>query len=153
MREAVVPAIALLLAAAPLQGQVRSEAQVFGVATGAADPFVGGGLGLGVRGSGRLRLLLSGAVGTAGGALAGRAEAVMTFSLNPMSRRGVVPYAGGGMAAVILGDDLREYLVLLFGVESRPAARAGWFGEIGVGGGLRGSAGIRVRWGRARPRR
>ena len=153
LREPAVSLAALVLVAGALHGQVRTEAQVFGVATSAADPFIGGGVGYGVRSAGRLRLLVSAAVGAVNRSVAGRGELVVTFSLNPVRRRGVVPYAGGGMAAVALRDDVREYVVLLLGVESRPGARTGWFAEVGVGGGVRGVVGVRLRWTRSRGRR
>jgi hypothetical protein len=53
---------------------------------------------------------------------------------------------GAGGVAVVGGPVEQGYLVLTLGLEDRPAARAGWFVEAGVGGGARLAAGYRWRW-------
>jgi hypothetical protein len=42
-------------------------------------------------------------------------------------------------------SDAVEYVVAVIGAESRPAQATGVFIEIGVGGGVRAAAGIRIR--------
>jgi hypothetical protein len=76
--------------------------------------------------------------------VAGRAELVAQALTAPTRTRGAQVYVGGGIAGVV-GPADRAYIVLLAGVESRPGARSGWAVEIGVGGGLRLSAGWRWR--------
>jgi hypothetical protein len=125
--------------------------QAQGVVTAAADRFVGVGAGWGVRSLGRLGLGITANVGDADGSLGARVEAVTVFHFNPFRRRGVGGYGAGGVAVVATDSGSREFLVLLMGLEARPGRRYGWFVEAGVGGGVRVSAGIRLR--RFPPRR
>src|SRR5437899_1509994 len=80
------------------------------------------------------------------GALGVRCEATAQFLLRPGERSGAGPYAGLGLAFVG-GEGARGagYLTALLGVESAPAARAGWYGELGLGGGVRVAVGRRFR--------
>ena len=103
------------------------------------------GIGLGRRTGGRLTSQLLLTTGVADGSFGVRAEGVLTFSLDPARRQGVSPYGGGGIAAVFAKSSTEAYLVLLLGVEAAPQAGSGWFAEVGVGGGLRGSLGWRLR--------
>jgi hypothetical protein len=84
-----------------------------------------------------------------GGEYAGNAafrpELAAYFHLNPFKRRGVSPYVGGGVAAVLTSDESLEYLVGSFGLEWRPGASRGWFMEVGIGGGVRVAAGFQLR--------
>jgi hypothetical protein len=112
--------------------------------TTAADPFLGGGLGVGVRQLGRFGLGATASGGVVGGELGARFEGVATFHLDPGRRTGVAPYGGGGVA-VVTSSSSTAYVLLLLGIESRPRARRGWFIEVGLGGGLRGSVGLRWR--------
>ena len=56
-----------------------------------------------------------------------RPEILGSFHFNPFKRRGVSPYAGGGVAAVFSGGTSREYIVGFIGLESRPGRSFGWF--------------------------
>jgi len=111
---------------------------------------VGGGIGFGIRSNGRMRVALAASVGDLEGVMALRPEVTGSFHLNPYKERGVSVYGGGGVAVVLTEDESREYILALLGVESRPGAGAGWFAEVGLGGGLRIAAGFRIR---QRPRR
>ncbi len=128
-----------------LEAQAR-EWQVQGLAAFADSTFVGGGMGFALRSRGRSRLGISASVGAREGALAGRAELVVSYHLNPFLRRGVTPYAGGGVTVGWTGEEFVEYVVALVGLETAPGARSGWFLEGGIAGGVRASAGFRVRW-------
>jgi hypothetical protein len=80
-------------------------------------------------------------------ALGIRCEATAQFLLRPDERSGAGPYAGLGLAFVG-GEAARgaSYLTALLGVESAPASRGGgWFGELGLGGGVRLAFGRRFR--------
>lgn len=145
-----------LLVLAPLLGagatmpvraqQVRELGmQVVGVAADEAG-LVAGPIAA-VRPSSRVRISLAAGAGAVGGEIAGRAELLGHFLLDPGKRRGVGVYGAAGVAAVA-GPFERGYLVLAMGVEGRPGARAGWTLEAGVGGGARLAAGYRRRWGR-----
>lgn len=135
-----------------VEAQRAREWQVHGVATLGADRFLGGGLGFAFRTDGRLRVGISTSLGDLEGVTASRAEAGLSFHLNPFKRRGVSPYGGGGVAGVFTRDASSGYLVVLVGVESSPGGRSGWFVEGGVGGGVRLGVGFRLRQ-RARRRR
>ncbi len=119
------------------QGQV--------VTTTAADPFVGGGLGWGLRGSGRLGLNLTASSGVSGTAFAGRFEGLATFHLEPGRRSGIGVYGAAGVAAVATKESTAEWLVFVIGLEARPRAKNGWFLELGLGGGVRAATGFRIR--------
>jgi hypothetical protein len=110
----------------------------------ASDPWFGGaGLALTHPGSGFLRLRSVGVVGRAGSELLSRGELVVELMLDPRSR-GWTPVAGGGVAALLgSGGNLQGRLVILVGVEQRPAAPRGWRLEAGLGGGVRLAAGYR----------
>jgi hypothetical protein len=112
----------------------------------ASDPvFAGGGLYAAVRPSPRVRVALTATAGGIGGDVAFRGELLGHFLLTPLAR-GAAVYLGGG-AALLAAGDTRGYVVALVGIESRPAARSGWFVEGGAGGGARVAAGWRRRWG------
>jgi hypothetical protein len=145
LRSALVVVGLLTLAATGLHGQAR-EWQVQGLAAFADSTFVGGGMGFALRSRGRARIGISANVGDRRGALAGRAELVVSYHLNPFRRRGLAPYAGGGVTVGATEDEFVEYVVVLVGVETAPGGRSGWFVEAGLAGGVRASAGFRVRW-------
>ena len=94
---------------------------------------------------GRLGLSLSATAGGLDGAPAGRFEALALFRVTPQATAGVRPYAGAGAALLARQARSDGYLALVLGAESRPAAKRGWFLEVGVGGGVRAAAGIRLR--------
>lgn len=137
---------ASLLVPAGVEAQAARELQVHGTGVIADAAFVGGGLGVALRSSGRARADLALSAGAVGGEAAGRGELVLSYHLMPYRRRGVAPYAGGGVAVQLSGGDTAEYIVLLLGVESAPMRRTGWFAEVGFAGGVRVVGGVRVRW-------
>ncbi|HYL55083.1 MAG TPA: hypothetical protein VEU73_05860 [Gemmatimonadales bacterium] len=110
--------------------------------------FFGPELGLAARGAGggQGRLAVTAAAGSYEHVLGVRCEATAQFLLRPGEQSGAGPYAGLGLAYVgaqrVRGA---SYLTALLGVESAPAARAGWYGEIGLGGGVRLALGRRFR--------
>lgn len=105
-----------------------------------------------LRPGGRLRAGLSGVVGRLEGAVAVRGEGVATFVLAPAKRRGWTVYGGGGAALVWSDGNYAEYALVVLGAEARPAARAGWFLEVGAGRGVRLAGGVRFHLGgRRRP--
>ena len=142
---------ALAFVAETALAQSTSDFSVFGIGTFAAEEFVGGGAALGVRPGGRLRLAVLGAVGSEAGSVAGRGEIMAIFHLNPYRRTGWSAYGGGGVAVTVRNGAEGGYILALLGLESRPAGTTGWFVEVGVGGGVRAAAGIRLR--RVRSRR
>lgn len=123
--------------------QVR-ELGVQGIVTTAAPVLVAGGLYGAVRPSRHTRVALTLTGGEAGGSAAGRGELVAQALAMPTRTRGAQVYVGGGIAGVV-GPADRAYIVVLAGLEGRPGARSGWVLEVGVGGGLRLSAGWRWR--------
>jgi len=131
----------------PLRAQGAHELQVQAVATVTADQFIGGGVGYAYRTGGRVRLGLLASAGSWERDFAGRAEAMVSYHLNPFQRRGVTPYAGGGATVTFTGAESSEYILLVAGVESGPGGRRGWFVEVGMAGGLRLAAGLRWRLG------
>ena len=136
--------LAVAWAGTPAAAQQVMEFGVTGIATG-SDPALAvvGGYG-GIRTSRRTRLAASLGVGRSDGRGAWRGELTAHFLLNPTRRQGVGAYGAGGVAVV--GGPLEQgYLVLALGLEARPGARAGWFVEAGVGGGVRLALGFRWR--------
>jgi hypothetical protein len=111
----------------------------------APEAFVGGGLGFTLRTRSRLGLGLTAVAGDRDGNLAVRGEALLSFILDPASRRAVSPYAAAGVALVSDRVGTSEYLVATLGLAGRPGRGAGWFVETGVGGGLRLAAGLILR--------
>lgn len=138
--------VGTLLSPSEAAAQAARELQVQGVATVTAAEYLGAGLGVAFRGRGRSRIGFTASVGAQGGRAAGRIEGLVSYHLHPMRRRGVTPYAGGGAAVVVTGGASSEYMMVLAGIEGTPGGRRGWFLELGAGGGLRVSAGGRMRW-------
>jgi len=116
-----------------------------GLGTFADQRFLGGGVGFGIRSAGRARLALAVNAGDRSGAFAGQGELVATYHLNAYQRHGVSLYGGGGVTVGATDAGAFEYLVLLVGIETTPGRRTGWFAELGVAGGVRVSAGFRIR--------
>jgi len=138
-------ALAGIALASPLRGQAltATELGVGALATWAHRDFYGVGVELGLRPSSDGRISLSADGGTADGHAAMRVEATAQFLVTPSAKTGVSPYAGVGVAYV----GSRAYrgtgvLVVLVGCESAAGRRRGWFGEVGLGDGLR----LRVGW-------
>ena len=140
---ATAPGRAQALSASPGPGPELAGAATVVVAR---RTFWGAELGLARRAGGQGRLAVTAAGGSYEGALGVRCEATAQFLLRPGERSGAGPYAGLGLAFVG-GEGARGagYLTALLGVESAPAARAGWYGELGLGGGVRVAVGRRFR--------
>jgi hypothetical protein len=147
LRSAFAPLLLAALAR-PLAGQLPAvtELDLGPVATWARRTFAGAAVGLATRPGGEGRVALVAAVGSADGHPALRLEATAQFLVMPGARSGVSPYGGVGLS--YLGA--RPYrgagaLVVLVGVEAAPGRQRGWFGEAGLGGGLRLRLGYRWR--------
>lgn len=125
--------------------QREREWRVLALGTASSEPFAGAGASLTVRGRTRVGASLAAAAGERSGRIAGRAEALLSFSLDPLRQHGLAPYAAGGLAVV--GDRLgtQEYLVALVGLAANPGRPRGWFVEAGVGGGVRVGVGLAFR--------
>jgi hypothetical protein len=136
--------VGTLATARPAAAQRVTELGVQATATLSDPALVVAGPAGAIRLSERGRLALAVGAGVSDGSAAWRAEALGHFLLAPRRRKGVAAYAGAGVAAVG-GPVDRGYLVLALGLEAAPGTRSGWFGEVGVGGGLRVAAGWRWR--------
>ncbi len=135
----------LLPGAVAAQARRGLELGVGGLFAAAREEFVGGALGLAIRGVHRERMGLTLAAGHQDGEPAGRVEPSAQFLLNPMAA-GVTVYGGLGVAYVLRrGAASAGYLLLLLGVERGAARSPGWYVELGLGGGVRVAAGVRVR--------
>lgn len=145
MRELLLAAALVAAAAEPGGAQRRVEWQAQGVAVVAGHHFAGGGLGVALRTAGRLRLGVAGSAGALEGAAAVRGEVAVSYHADPMKRRGLAPYAAGGVALSATAARRVEFLLVALGVETGPGARAGWFLEAGVAGGVRIAGGVRLR--------
>ncbi len=144
MRRGHLALLVGLVFPAPVSAQRGHDLQLHAIGLVGGRELVGVGGGAGLRfGRGlRAALVVSGGwlePGRAGG----RAELLATFHLAPFRRAGSTVYGGGGVAA-LAADSLRGYLVLLIGLEARPAAGGGWFAEAGIGGGVRLALGYRA---------
>jgi hypothetical protein len=135
----------LAVAGAPVQAQKTWEWEALGIATLADKDFFGAGLGLGYRTNGRMRIQVLANAGSRDGSFAFRPEALISFHLNPYKRRGISPYASGGVAFIFTEGDNVQYLVGVFGLETNPGGKWGWFLEAGIGGGARIAGGVQIR--------
>ena len=113
------------------------------LATWAYRDFYGASVELALRPSSDGRVAFSADGGSIDGHSGLRLEATAQFLVLPMAKTGLSPYAGVGVAYV----GSRAYrgtgvLVVLLGCESAAGRRRGWFGEIGLGDGVR----LRVGW-------
>jgi len=135
-----------------VEAQQATEWQVQTTALLGGERFLGAGIGLAKRTSGRMRVGVAVNVGDLEGSSAVRPALLGSFHLNPYKRQGVSPYAGGGVAAVFTENSTREYIVAFLGLESRPGRTFGWFAEVGLGGGARLAAGVQYRKRRDRAR-
>ncbi|MBI1967028.1 MAG: hypothetical protein HYS40_03475 [Gemmatimonadetes bacterium] len=145
-------ALALTLAVAPpgaaaAQGLTATELGAGAQAAFARREFAGGGLAVARRISSQTRLALGAAGGTLAQRAAVRLEATAQFLVTPAGRSGAGLYGGAGLAFQGAGRTPGAgYLVVLLGLERAPGRRAGWFTELGLGGGVRVAAGWRWRW-------
>lgn len=140
-----VPALAR-----PAYAQRTRELGVQGIATAADPAVVTVGVYGALRTSLRTRVSAALAAGVSDGDAAWRGELLAHFLLNPTRLDGTGVYGAGGIA-VAGGPVDQGYVVLTLGIEGRPGARSGWFGEVGVGGGARLAVGYR--WRRLAPGR
>lgn len=136
--------------AARAQQEREWRIQALGTVARASESFIGGGGGLVLRSRTRTGVGVNGFLGVRDGNLAGRGEALLSFSLDPLREQGVAPYLAGGVA--VTGDRVgtEEYLVAVLGLSINPGRATGWFVEAGVGGGLRLAAGFAFRHRRLR---
>jgi hypothetical protein len=108
--------------------------------------FWGPELGVARRSGGQGRFSLAVAGGDYEHALGVRLEATAQFLLRPSERLGAGPYGGLGLAFVgSAGARGASYLTSLLGVEQAPGVGAGWYAELGLGGGVRLAVGRRFR--------
>ena len=138
--------ILMVVASGPaVEAQRTWEWQAIAVATVADADYYGGGLGMGYRTDGRMRLEMLATVGDRAGRIAFRPEAVLSFHLNPYKREGLSPYAAAGVAFAINDGPDEQYLLASLGLEWRPGSNWGWFLETGFGGGVRIAGGVQLR--------
>jgi hypothetical protein len=124
------------------------EAGAGAAATLARHTMAGAELGAGYRPAGQTRVALAVAGGIDDGRAAVRAQFTAQFLVTPAARRGAGLYGGLGVAVTgRRGSPGGGYLALLLGLEAAPGRRAaGWYAELGLGGGARIAAGWRARW-------
>ncbi len=147
LRSRTVLPLAMVLLPAPLWGQAEVRWRAQGVATVTGRAFVGVGVGPVGRVARRIRLGLTLSAGAWNGAGAGRVEWAVAFALDARRRARWVPYVAGGLAATFDGEEVAEHMLVTAGVDARPGSRLGGFAEVGVAGGVRIAAGLRVgRW-------
>jgi len=146
---AVVAATGLAVGAPPPAGGQALRATELGAGATAVlahRAFWGPELGAARRSGGQGRFAFTAACGGYDRALGVRLEATAQFLLRPVERSGAGPYGGLGLSFVGSQDTRgASYLAALVGVESAPGARAGWYAELGLGGGVRLAVGRRVR--------
>ncbi len=134
--------------ALPLRAQAIGATEIGAGATVvlAHRGFWGPELGVARRAGGQGRFAFTAACGDYERALGVRLEATAQFLLRPLERGGVGPYGGLGLAFVgSEGTRGAGYLTALLGVDQEPGARAGWYAELGLGGGVRLALGRRFR--------
>lgn len=136
--------------ATPSRAQGRREWDVRALGIASKPEFIGAGVGYAWRDSRRTRIegaLAAGNLVQAG--LAGRAEVVWHFLLDPAKRRGSAVYGGGGLSAQVGQGRVRPFVLLVIGAENAPGGAGGSYVEVGVGGGVRATVGYRWRKQRA----
>ena len=133
-------------AAEPAAAQGVREMDLHVLAVASRPLFGGAGVGYAWRDARRTRLLGALTVGGIdGGEVAGRADFVWNFLLDPARRAGSAVYGGGGLTVQAGAGRVTPYILLVVGVENRPGGRGGSYVEVGVGGGLRAAIGYRWR--------
>lgn len=139
--------VVLVVRVAAGQGLTANEADVGIAAAWARRDFYGVSVGIARRPSSQGRAALSAAGGSVNGDAGLRLELSGQFLVLPDARRGLSPYIGLGLGYVaarhVRGTGV---LVALVGLEAPEGRRAGWFAELGFGGGARMRAGYRWRW-------
>lgn len=142
----------------PLLGHAQqltaTEWSIGALAAVAHYTFAGAELGFAHRPGNETRLAIALASGALDGQVAGRAQVTAQILVNSAARSGPGLYAAMGAAAVVRrGSRGQAFLAVLLGMEAGPGSLHGWYVEAGVAGGVRASAGWRVRrfprwWGR-----
>lgn len=108
--------------------------------------FWGAGLTVARRPGGQGRFAVTAAGGVYGDTPAMRLDASAQLLLRPGERRGASLYGGMGIAfAAGRAERGSGYLMALLGLESAPGRAIGWYGELGVAGGVRVALGRRWR--------
>lgn len=120
---------------------VGAQVHVMSVVT--PDLLAGAGVGVTVRASRRAGVVGSATVGRQNGSTGVRWEGAVVYRLETGGGSGV--WYGGGGVTVQRFAVWREYLLVVLGLERWSGGSIGWFGEIGLGGGIRGALGIRLR--------
>jgi hypothetical protein len=142
-RKALLSLTFLAGIAGSLHGQVpKSSFQAHLISLLAQDVLVGAGAGVGFRPGGRMGLVGSASLVRRRN-IGARFEGLVTYQLEQIRPRGSSVYVLGGFAVETAPN--AQFLVLGVGVEQSPGSSTGWFGEIGLGGGVRLKAGYRVR--------
>lgn len=136
-----------MTAVTPSEAQELSEWQVHGLGVLGDSTFVGAGAGLGIRLGRRIWLRAGATPGVLEDELSLRSELLVIFHFSPSRSGGLGFYGGGGASVTFRSSESEEFAVVLLGVESQPGAAGNWFGELGLGGGLRIAAGYRRRLG------
>lgn len=140
-------ALALVLWVAPVEaGAGQGPGALAGAGLIAAvgrDAFLGPALALALTGGGRTRGSVLVAAGRRGDAEAARLE----LSAELVAQPGVATLYGGLGALYEVARDSRGagYVLVYLGVERVVGRRLGWFAEVGLGGGVRAVAGVRLR--------
>jgi hypothetical protein len=145
LRKGWYAAALLLLLAPPLAAQRGWDGQVHALVLARDSSMVAGGVGAAMRFGRGLRVgatLSSGWL--APNEWAGRGEALVAYHLYPVRPGGAGWYLAGGVAAELVGGQVRGLVQVLLGVEARPWRGGGLFAEVGVGGGVRVAAGYRL---------
>lgn len=124
----------------PADAQVVTG-QIHGMGIVTGTTLAGGGGAIYVSRGRRLDLGLNATLGNGDGTTVLRVETVALFHVNLPSSNDWGLYGGAGAAFETEASDGGEFLLLLVGIE--PNRRRGPFVEVGVGGGLRVSAGFR----------
>jgi hypothetical protein len=140
---AVGAGVILALIAAPLGAQTIKEWGIQALGALADPAFAGGGAYGALRFGDRTRAAVTLNPGVQDGQFAFRGELLGHLLINGRSKRPQV-YALAGVAGVA-GPTGRGWLVMGAGLEASPGGRSGWAVELGVGGGVRISAGFRWR--------
>ena len=157
MRSRRLFGITLLALAAPLPPLHAQRVTVVEAGVGTAlilarYRMAGVEFGVGYRPGGQSRVALAIDAGTENGRAAVRAQLTAQFLVTPAARRGAGLYGGLGVAVVgRRGAPGGGYVAVLVGLEAAPggrgpAARGGWYAELGLAGGARVAAGWRGRW-------
>ena len=135
------------LLALQTQQLTTTELSLGGAVVAARRTFVGADIGIARRPGTDSRIGLDLAGGTIAERAAARAQLTGQLLVNPATRSGWGLYAGAGAAFVARrGSPGQGFLAVLLGLERTPGRRAGWYVELGLGGGVRAAAGWRARW-------